>query len=245
MFRHQGKSRTLKHNVQIATVLSFVAGIVNVSGFLSFKQLTTNVTGHLALFMSDIAEFKFWKGTVYFFYIFSFLFGSFLSSYLTEKYKENKRLNVFVIPTIIECFILITVAITSNFVAIKSLNLTVCLLLLAMGIQNSFVTKISNAIVRTTHLIGLFTDLGIDISHLMFPKLQEQRKTLKENIKLRLFIISFFFLGGLTGVLLYSKFKLELNTLIFAALVLIVSLFYDDFKYSLIKTKRKYKQRKL
>ena len=195
--------------------------------------------------MSDIAEFKFWKGTVYFFYIFSFLFGSFLSSYLIEKYKENKRLNVFVILTIIKCFILITVVITSNFVAIKSLNLTVCLLLLAMGIQNSFVTKISNAIVRTTHLTGLFTDLGIDISHLMFPKLQEQRKTLKENIKLRLFIISFFFLGGLTGVLLYSKFKLELNTLIFAALVLIVSLFYDDFKYSLIKTKRKYKQRKL
>ena len=47
MFRHQGKSRTLKHNLRIATVLSFVAGIVNVTGFLAFKQLTTNVTGHL------------------------------------------------------------------------------------------------------------------------------------------------------------------------------------------------------
>ena len=43
MFRHQGKSRTLKHNLRIATILSFVAGIVNVSGFLSFKQLTKNV----------------------------------------------------------------------------------------------------------------------------------------------------------------------------------------------------------
>ena len=75
MFRHQGKSRTLKHNLQIATVLSFVAGIVNVTGFLSFKQLTTNVTGHFAFFMDDIAEFKFWKGSIYFLYIFSFLFG--------------------------------------------------------------------------------------------------------------------------------------------------------------------------
>ena len=37
MFRHQGKSRTLKHNLQIATVLSLAAGIINVTGFLSFK----------------------------------------------------------------------------------------------------------------------------------------------------------------------------------------------------------------
>ena len=52
MFRHQGKSRTLKHNLRIATVLSFVAGTVNVTGFLAFKQLTTNVTGHFALFIT-------------------------------------------------------------------------------------------------------------------------------------------------------------------------------------------------
>jgi uncharacterized membrane protein YoaK (UPF0700 family) len=245
MFRHQGKSRTLKHNLQIATVLSFVAGIVNVTGFLSFKQLTTNVTGHFAFFMDDIAEFKFWKGSIYFLFILSFLFGSFLSSYLIEEYKENKRLNVFVIPTIIECLILISIGVLSNIIELKYPNLIVCLLLVAMGIQNSFVTKISDAIVRTTHLTGLFTDLGIDISHLLFPKLRYQRAQLKENIKLRLYIISFFFLGGLIGVVLYSNFHLELNTLIFAAIILLLSLFYDDFRYSLIKTKRKYNQRKL
>src|SRR5690606_8887327 len=107
MFRHQGKSRTLKHNLRIAIVLSFVAGIVNVTGFLSIKQLTTNVTGHFALFINDVSEFKFWKGTIYFLYIFSFLFGSFLSSFLIEKYRENKKLNIFLFPTIIECLILI------------------------------------------------------------------------------------------------------------------------------------------
>jgi len=82
MFRHQGKSRTLKHNLQIATVLSFVAGLVNVSGFLALKQLTTNVTGHFALFINDVANLEFWRGTVYFLYIFSFFFGSFSSSLL-------------------------------------------------------------------------------------------------------------------------------------------------------------------
>ena len=111
-----------------------------------------------------------------------------------------------------------------------------------MGLQNSFVTKISNAVVRTTHLTGLFTDLGIDVSQLFFPKSYPNREKLKANIKLRIYIISFFFAGGLTGGLLYSKF--ELNTLILAAMILISSLFYDDFRYNMIKYKRKCNQRK-
>lgn len=244
MFRHQGKSRTIKHNLRIATILSFVAGIVNVSGFLSFKQLTTNVTGHFALFIRDVANFEFWKGTIYFLYIFSFLFGSFLSSFLIEMFKENKKLNVFVIPTIIECLILISIAIISNVTPIILPNLIVCLLLFAMGLQNSFVTKISNAIVRTTHLTGLFTDLGIELSQLFFPESHPHRETLKSTIKLRIFIICFFFLGGIIGGFIYSRMNLKLNTLIFATIILLISLFFDDFRYRIIRTRRKYKHRK-
>ena len=245
MFRHQGKSRTLKHNLRIATILSFVAGIVNVTGFLSFKQLTTNVTGHFALFINDVADFEFWKGTLYFLYIFSFLFGSFLSSFLIEKYKENKKLNVFFLPTLIECIILISIGVLSNIIEIKYPNFIVCLLLFAMGLQNSYVTKISNAVVRTTHLTGLFTDLGIDISQMFFPKLHRNREKLKSNIKLRIYIILFFFAGGLMGGFLYSKLNLKLNTLIFGAIILLLSLFFDDFRYQIIKSRRKYNQRKL
>jgi uncharacterized membrane protein YoaK (UPF0700 family) len=244
MFRHQGKSRTLKHNLQIATVLSLVAGIINVSGFLSFKQLTTNVTGHFALFIYDVANLEFWKGTIYFLYIFSFLFGSFLSSFLIEKFRESKRLNIFVIPTIIESVILTSIGISSNFFDLKYPNLLVCLMLFAMGLQNSFVTKISNAIVRTTHLTGLFTDLGIDLSQLFFPRTHPNKVKLKANIKLRIFIISSFFAGGLIGGFFYSKIDLKLNTLIIAALILTASLFYDDLRYQFIKTKRRYKQNK-
>ncbi|WP_179374966.1 YoaK family protein [Winogradskyella wichelsiae] len=243
MFRHQGISRTLKHNLRIATILSFVAGIVNVSGFLAFNQLTTNVTGHFALFISDVANFEFWKGTVYFLYIFSFLFGSFSSSFLIEKFSGNKTLNVFVLPTLLECFILIATALISNIGEIEHSNFIVCSLLFAMGLQNSFVTKISNAVVRTTHLTGLFTDLGIELSQLLFRKYQQHRAQIKSTIKLRFFIICFFFLGGLTGGFLYSKMNFKLNTLVFGAAILLISLFYDDLRYRLIKTKRKYKQR--
>ncbi|WP_055443350.1 YoaK family protein [Lacinutrix himadriensis] len=244
MFRHQGRSRTIKHNLRIATILSLVAGIVNVTGFLAFNQLTTNVTGHFALFISDVANFEVWKGTVYFLYIFSFLFGSFLSSFLIEKFKGNKKLNVFVLPTIMESFILLSIALISNTGGIKFPNLIVCMLLFAMGLQNSFVTKISNAVVRTTHLTGLFTDLGIELSQLFFPKTHRQKEKIKETIKLRVYIICFFFLGGLVGGFFYSKLNLKLNTLVLGAFILLTSLFYDDLRYRLIMAKRKYKQRK-
>ncbi|MFV0604209.1 MAG: YoaK family protein [Niabella sp.] len=244
MFRHQGKSRTLKHNLQIATVLSFVAGIVNVTGFLSFQQLTTNVTGHFALFINDVAHFDFWKGTVYFLYIFAFLFGSFLSSFLIEIFKENKRLNIFVIPTIIECVILLSIVLASHFSNIKYTDIIVCALLFAMGLQNSFVTKISNAVVRTTHLTGLFTDLGIELSQLFFPGSHPHREKIKSNIKLRIYIISFFFLGGIVAGYFYSALNLKLDTLIIGVLILLASLFYDDFRFRLIRTKRKYIKRK-
>ena len=56
MFRHKGESRTLKHNLRIASLLSFVAGIVNVAGFLSVQRLTTNVTGHFAFFVEERAQ---------------------------------------------------------------------------------------------------------------------------------------------------------------------------------------------
>ncbi|HET8885161.1 MAG TPA: YoaK family protein [Salinimicrobium sp.] len=243
MFRHQGKSRTLKHNLQIATLLSFVAGIVNIAGFLSLSQLTTNVTGHFALFINDVADFEFWKGSIYFFYILSFLLGSFFSGFLIEKFKGNKRLNVFLLPTVIECSILISIGLLSNLINMDSSDLIVCLLLFAMGLQNSFVTKISNAVVRTTHLTGLFTDLGIDLSQLFFPKLNSNRNKLKSNIKMRIYIITFFFVGGLIGGLLFSRFDFKLNTLIVAGMILLIGLFYDDLRYRFIKVKRKYNQR--
>lgn len=50
MFRHFGERRTLSHNLQLATLLSFVAGVVNISGVFYIKTLTTNVTGHFAFF---------------------------------------------------------------------------------------------------------------------------------------------------------------------------------------------------
>jgi len=234
----------MKDNLRIAIILSFVAGIVNVTGFLFLKQLTTNVTGHFALFINDVANLEFWKGTVYFLYIFSFLLGSFVSSFLIEFFKRNKRLNVYVIPVLIESIIFISVAVLNNFMLLN-LDLIACLLLFSMGLQNSYVTKVSDAVVRTTHLTGLFTDLGIEISYLFFRNKYPNRTKIKASIRLRIYIISFFFLGGLFGGFAYSTLDLGMNTLIIGAAILIINLLYDGMRIRIIRMKRSNFRRKL
>lgn len=70
MFRHKGKTRKLKHNLRIASLLSFVAGIVNVAGFLAVQHLTTNVTGQFAFLWTKFLNSIFGKG-LSIFYTFS------------------------------------------------------------------------------------------------------------------------------------------------------------------------------
>lgn len=238
MFRHQGKTRTLKHNLRIASLLSFVAGIVNVAGFLAVQKLTTNVTGHFAFFVDEIFKLNFWVGFVYFLYIFFFFLGSFVSSYLVELISQKTERNIYVLPTSIEIIILFSIGIFGEYLITENSNIIACSLLFAMGLQNSLVTKISNATVRTTHLTGLFTDLGIELSQLFFYKETEMKKKLYSSIKLRLTIISFFFIGGIIGGIFYVK--TELKVLFIAGITLALGLIYDNIKLKIILLKRKY-----
>lgn len=239
MFRHQGKTRTLSHNLRIASLLSFIAGIVNVAGFFAVQRLTTNVTGHFAFFMDEVFKLNFWQGFVYFLYIFFFFLGSFVSSFLIEIISRKDDHSIYVVPALIECLILFLIGFFGKDLIIKSPNTITFSLLFAMGLQNSLVTTISSASVRTTHLTGLFTDLGIELSQLFFYKAKEQKHRLLSSIKLRLAIISFFFIGGIVGGILYSK--IGLNALIFAATTLVLGLIYDNIKFKLILLKRKFK----
>jgi uncharacterized membrane protein YoaK (UPF0700 family) len=232
MFRHKGKTRTLKHNLRIASLLSFVAGIVNVAGFLAVQRLTTNVTGHFAFFVDEIFKLNFWQGFSYFLYIFFFFLGSFVSNLLVEIISKTSDRLIYIIPIIIESTILFYLAVFGQFLIAQNPDLVAYSLLFAMGLQNSLVTTISNAAVRTTHLTGLFTDLGIELSQLLFYKQKDQKDKLYSSIKLRLTIIAFFFIGGLLGGVFYSTIKLYV--LAIAATVLIVGIIYDDIKLKIM-----------
>lgn len=238
MFKHQGKTRTLQHNLKIASLLSFVAGNVNVIGFLAVQKLTTNVTGHFAFFVDEFLKQDILQALIYFLYILCFLSGSFVSNFIVEVISRKSERYIFIIPVIIETAILFLIAIFPEDFIHQHANWIACGLLFAMGLQNSLVTQISNAVVRTTHLTGLFTDLGIELSQLIFYKAPEQKQKLFSSIKLRSLIIIFFFIGGIGGGILYSK--IATRSLLLSVGALLIGLVYDNIKFRIISLRRKF-----
>jgi len=240
MFRHKGKNRTFAHNLRLATLLSFIAGIVNITGVLAVKTLTTNVTGHFAFFAEQIMLKKYPLAFMFFLFTVFFLFGSFTSNFLTELTSIKQSKISHIAPISLEIIILSSVAIFGSNNGFETVNgkFTAYAMLFSMGIQNSLVTKISSATVRTTHLTGLFTDLGIELSQLFFYRKSEEIKKLKTSIYLRLSIITFFFIGCFLGGFLYSS--MELKTLLVASFFLIIALFYDSVRLQFLLLRRKY-----
>lgn len=198
MFRHKGKNRTFIHNLRLAVLLSFVAGIVNITGVLALKTLTTNVTGHFAYFAEEIMRQDSTAAITFLVLTLFFLLGAFTSNFISEWVAKTNSSLSYVVPIALEITLLIAVAFfgsTSDLSSLEGKTIAFTMLF-AMGIQNSLVTKISQSTVRTTHLTGLFTDLGIELSQLFFYKKPEENKKLKTNIYLRFSIISSFFAGG-------------------------------------------------
>ena len=238
MFRHRGKSRTLAHNLRLASLLSFVAGIVNVTGLFAVQRLTTNVTGHFAYFADEMAKKNFQTAVVYLLFILAFFSGAFFSNTLVEVISKRNVRFMNSIPVGIEISILVFIALLSQARIAMHANSIACALLFAMGLQNALVTSLSNAIVRTTHLTGLFTDLGIEVSQLLFYKKEEQQQKLKSSIRLRLTIICCFFLGGIIGGLGYLLYGIRI--LLLATLTLVIALVYDSVRFRIVTLKRKY-----
>ena len=232
MLRHKGKGRTYSHNLKLASILSGVAGIVNITSILKFKTLTTNITGHFAFFSEELVLKNYKMAIVYLFYILFFLFGAFISNLIIECITRYKKQALYVIPVSIEIFILFTVSLTSSLSTIDSFGFSILIvssLLFAMGLQNALVTTVSQSVVRTTHLTGLFTDLGIDLSRLLFYNRSIEKIQLIKSIYLKLAIIGCFFIGGLLGGFVFSD--LELKTLLIPVGLLIFTLRYDQLLF--------------
>lgn len=245
MFHHQGKNRNHLHNLRLATVLSFVAGIVNVTGVLAVKTLTTNVTGHFAYFAEEVTKQDYSAAITFFVFTLFFLFGSFSSNFISELVARKHPGLSHVIPIGLEITVLMSIGLFGAAASLYTLEgkWIAFGMLYAMGIQNSLVTKISKSTVRTTHLTGLFTDLGIELSQLFFFKDPEDIKILKTSIYLRLFIITFFFVGCFLGGFMYNI--LAIKTLFIAVIFLLIALLYDyaRLQYHVVVRRTKFKRK--
>ncbi len=79
---------------------------------------------------------------------------------------------------------------------------TVMLLCFTMGLQNAIITKISDAVIRTTHLTGMVTDIGIVLGRMAYRGSNGAATTVSVELnKLGLLssLVALFFVGGVIG----------------------------------------------
>jgi len=236
MLRHLGTKRTYGHNVKLASMLGMAAGFVNAAGFLGFAVLTTNVTGHAALFAERIAMEDWKTARVIALWMFLFLAGAFVSGLIVSSIGRNQRFS-YVIPILIEMAILLGVALLGYRYdqSLVAKEIFAGSLLFAMGLQNSLVSLVSGSVVRTTHLTGTFTDLGIELAQVI-QKNRDDRAVLKTRIKLRSAIIFFFMCGALGGAYLFRF--LRFHAFLVPVVLLFITLMYDVLR---IAVKRYYR----
>lgn len=132
--------------------------------------------------------------------------------------------SLYALPLALEAASLICFGIKGRtFVGGRVLS-TVMLLCFTMGRQNAIVTKISDAVIRTTHMTGMVTDIGIALGRLVsanFPA-QYALATELDNIRLLRSLIGALFIGGVTGALGFNHIGFFF-TLPLAAILLVLA----------------------
>jgi uncharacterized membrane protein YoaK (UPF0700 family) len=237
MLRHLGTKRTYAHNVKLASLLCLTAGFVNAAGFLAFSVLTTNVTGHAALFAERLALQDWETARVVALWMLLFLGGAFISSLVVSTMGRNQRFS-YVIPLLIETLILTMVALLGFKYddTLVAKEIFAGSLLFAMGMQNALVSIVSGSMVRTTHLTGTFTDLGIELAQLIHKR-KDDRSEVVAKMKLRLAIIFCFMSGALGGAYLFRY--ISFYCFLIPVAILCCTIIYDVFRITLVRFLRK------
>lgn len=179
-----------------AVALACVAGIVNVVGFLGFEhQAVTHLTGTTSMLAAAITRGDLRAASHLFGVVLAFVAGAALSGLIIQDSSLHLGRRYGLVLAI-ESLLLFTAVPMFQHGQI----LGPWLAAMACGLQNAMATTYSGAVVRTSHLSGMFTDLGIGLGHAVrgMP-LQRRRLTLS------LLIISGFFAGGLLGALLFVR----------------------------------------
>lgn len=233
MFSESRPTQHHQYHIQLAILLSFVAGLVNVCSILSIHRLTTNVTGHFAFFVEEILQTNYFFAFKFLLFVLFFFLGSFTSNLMVEIISTVNARYKYTIPVILEALLLFICGGAFTIYSFNYPDLIAIVLLFSMGLQNSLVTRVSNSVVRTTHLTGIFTDLGIEVSQLLFIKNKIKKTKVKLSIQLKLTIITCFTIGGLLGGFVYSW--IGLRTLWIAVSVLLVAAFLNNIKRQLLK----------
>lgn len=225
--RLTGKSRSDESNLALGAWLALVAGMVNSGGYLAFKTYTSHMTG-LVSSMADnlvLGEFNLVSGVAI--AVFSFLLGAMSTAILVSFARRRALESLYAFPLLLEAILLLVFGAMSSSVAVGSPFFWVsgvAVLAYMMGLQNAVITKVSGAVVRTTHVTGMITDLGIELGKLVYrntgaregqlPVFADRRKLMALTR-----LIGSFFVGGVVGAIGFLQlsvwFVLPISALLF------------------------------
>jgi uncharacterized membrane protein YoaK (UPF0700 family) len=202
--------RTARTNLHLGASLAFVAGAVNAGGVLVVGRYTSHMTGIVSSAADNLALGNLPLAITAFLSLLSFMSGAASTAIMVNYLKRNENRNVYTAPLLLEAALLLIFGVvganlqTREFV---SLSLTAILLCYVMGLQNALITKISNAEIRTTHVTGLCTDIGIELGKLFYWNRHEDNGTPlfvaanRNKLRVHVQLVASFFTGGVVGAL--------------------------------------------
>jgi len=207
MLIREGDSRTPRTDLMLASSLAFVAGGVNSAGFMAFRYFSANMTGNVSMASEFLAIGHVQAALAFLTVVGMFILGAFLASILIEVGKQRGRNNIYALTLVLEAGVLILVGVSDGFSPVPpNALLMVGMLSLTMGIQNAASTRISASRVRTTHISGIATDLGVGLAALLGKGSGAEKTAVRLRLKLYFATIASFAIGGMLGVIGLQNF---------------------------------------
>ncbi len=178
-----------------AGTLAWVAGVVNVVGFLGFQhQAITHLTGNTSLFGAALVSGDTRAALNLFGALAAFVGGAVLSGLVIQDSTLRLGRRYGVVLTLESILLLVAVPSFQHQHVLGPLCAA-----MACGLQNAMATTYSGAVVRTSHLSGMFTDLGIMLGHALRGMPLATRR-----LGICVLVIVFFFAGGISGTWLFG-----------------------------------------
>jgi len=202
------KDRTQRRNRQLGGLLAFVAGAVNAGGFLAVQRYTSHMTGVVSAIADDLVLGHAALVAVGIGSLIAFVAGAAVTAILINWARRERLQGEYALSLMLEAALLLLFGLLGanlNLLIEVTVPTTVLLLCFIMGLQNAIVTKISRAEIRTTHMTGVITDLGIELGRLFYwnrvrdPALGHPVRADRERMAVLGTILGLFFAGGLAG----------------------------------------------
>ena len=186
----------------LARYLTFIAGAANAGGFLAVKQYTSHMSGVVAAMADNLAAGRFPLVPAGLLSVGSFLAGSVTTTVLIRWARKRFLQSEYALPLLFESIVFAGYVMATTVFHERRVFATIAAFCFAMGLQNAMITKLSGAVIRTTHITGMITDMGIACGRLLSFASDERATEMSKEVKtlwLLSSLVLLFFCGGLSG----------------------------------------------